>query len=579
MRVATIIGILLMATLGLASAVEAAAAVCAREPLVSVAAPGLPTRHNDPDLARYYPERALRAGAQGRAVIECDVLDERLSGCTAVSAAPPDLDFSGAALRIAQGFRARSLVDPAHVVLTFDFALGPTVCAPAAATPEPPPGAPPAPPFPAPPFPARQAALEAIRTRDYRVFAVSGFFSRTVAQIHCPDPAAYARLQARGGVYYSDVVGAPPAWTPQTLRQPQMEDFNRTLAADPGFQQATGCRAPTPCESRYETAGVDIAPVLDPRCLRNSALLVAIAARGSPEDLRRMLRAGADPNGDANHAGEPLRQATYFGRVEQVRLLLDAGAKTTAHNGRSLVTVALQRQRTGAVLPLIDLLLANGAAPTGACNGEDPLTLAALAGDLPIVERLLSAGAAASLACESASPMRAAVSASHDDVVARLIRAGAPVDGAVPAAPTDCTLGLGMAWDAHDGAVGPFCAAVRADLRTGQAHEEPRRTDERLAARKMAMILYRAGAKSVPAGDLAALWRDPDWRMLSIVIAAARQAGREPETIDHLLASAPADVADPVGLRWLQAIRDCPDRIADPQEDHVRLCRTEPPLP
>ena len=60
------------------------------------------------DIARYYPEHAMRNGISGRAVIGCLVSAEGLlTNCEVISESPPGEDFGAAAVRMAPAFRMK----------------------------------------------------------------------------------------------------------------------------------------------------------------------------------------------------------------------------------------------------------------------------------------------------------------------------------------------------------------------------------------------------------------------------------------------------------------------------------------
>lgn len=63
-----------------------------------------------PEMMRFYPERAQRAGVTGGAVVECRFLDDGgLSGCHALSETPPGFGFGEAAARLIGTIRFRPL--------------------------------------------------------------------------------------------------------------------------------------------------------------------------------------------------------------------------------------------------------------------------------------------------------------------------------------------------------------------------------------------------------------------------------------------------------------------------------------
>lgn len=58
------------------------------------------------EMARYYPDRAVRMEQEGRAVISCEVTSTgAVSACRVVSETPEDMGFGAAALKLAKFFR------------------------------------------------------------------------------------------------------------------------------------------------------------------------------------------------------------------------------------------------------------------------------------------------------------------------------------------------------------------------------------------------------------------------------------------------------------------------------------------
>lgn len=64
------------------------------------------SRPNGADMARFYPDRAVRMEVEGRAVISCEVTDAgAVSACRVTSETPEDMGFGAAALKLARYFR------------------------------------------------------------------------------------------------------------------------------------------------------------------------------------------------------------------------------------------------------------------------------------------------------------------------------------------------------------------------------------------------------------------------------------------------------------------------------------------
>jgi protein TonB len=58
------------------------------------------------EMARFYPDRAMRLEAEGKAVISCEVTDAgAVTACKVVSETPGDMGFGAAALKLARYFR------------------------------------------------------------------------------------------------------------------------------------------------------------------------------------------------------------------------------------------------------------------------------------------------------------------------------------------------------------------------------------------------------------------------------------------------------------------------------------------
>ena len=120
--------------------------------------------------------------------------------------------------------------------------------------------------------------------------------------------------------------------------------------------------------------------------------LLHAAEEGKIEAIRRLLDAGADPNGAIHGDGSPLIAASKEGHIEAVTLLLDRGADpdlVVSGDGSPLIAAADEGH-----IEVVRLLLDRGADPNVGISGDgSPLIAAAGEGYLEIVNLLLEHGA------------------------------------------------------------------------------------------------------------------------------------------------------------------------------------------
>jgi len=124
--------------------------------------------------------------------------------------------------------------------------------------------------------------------------------------------------------------------------------------------------------------------------------LHASAAQDSVDDIRRLARAGADPDARDGNGRTPLHVAAFQGHAAAIGALIAAGANPS----------------------LLDNQL------------YDAVTIAAVRDDVPTLKALLTAGASAKLVTSiyDGTALIAAAHLGHDGVVRELFRAGAPID-------------------------------------------------------------------------------------------------------------------------------------------------------
>jgi ankyrin repeat protein len=144
--------------------------------------------------------------------------------------------------------------------------------------------------------------------------------------------------------------------------------------------------------------------------------LAAAAAAGDVTAVKRLVAAGADPEGhDERQGWTPLMWAAREGRPLTIRTLVDLGANpNTPDSGPNHWTPllhAIHKNQAAAV----DVLLQLGADPDlGAVDGPTPLIAAAGRGYAPVLRALLAAGADPRKQSGAVSPLSAAVGTMPD---------------------------------------------------------------------------------------------------------------------------------------------------------------------
>ena len=123
-------------------------------------------------------------------------------------------------------------------------------------------------------------------------------------------------------------------------------------------------------------------------------------ALGLVDDVRRQLREMPALVGQQAHDGwPPLHLAAFFGQPETVKALLDAGADVRAVSRNSEANLAINAAAAGPSAErrpeIVKLLVARGTPVDGrgSPDAHTPLHEAAFNGDLPLVRLLLDSGA------------------------------------------------------------------------------------------------------------------------------------------------------------------------------------------
>ena len=156
--------------------------------------------------------------------------------------------------------------------------------------------------------------------------------------------------------------------------------------------------------------------------------LIRACYRGDLAEVRRLVAAGADVNGEARDGcRSPLIAAASRNHVAVVAYLLERGAEVDAVSAGW--TALLEAADKGSV-EVLGTLLARGADPSRYAGPGEPTALAAAAaeGRLRCVAALVDAGADVDGFSESRPPLHAATAEGQLPAVVALLDAGADVD-------------------------------------------------------------------------------------------------------------------------------------------------------
>jgi len=195
------------------------------------------------------------------------------------------------------------------------------------------------------------------------------------------------------------------------------------------------------------------------------------AAVGDLARVKELLDGRADLVGDAAYGLQPLHLAAHTGRQEMAELLISRGADVNAldaRNGAPPILYAVLR----APAPMIEMLLAKGADPSGrAEGGVSALHLAAQRGLAEVAELLLARGALAGAANDRGrTPLHEAALGQQARIVRLLLARGADPkaadrDGTTPL--QDLGRRAGLTPDGLE--VARLLVAAGADVTAGQA--------------------------------------------------------------------------------------------------------------
>ena len=182
------------------------------------------------------------------------------------------------------------------------------------------------------------------------------------------------------------------------IRRGDAKSVGDLLAAGPELANARDERGNSPLLIATYTGKQDLVRML----LERGALpsFFEACAIGLVDDVRRHLRASPGVVGQWSHDGWPaLHLAAFFGHPETAKALLDAGADILTVSRNSEANLAINAAAAGPRVerrPEIVRLLIDRGSPVdgrGSPAGHTPLHEAAYNGDLPLVRLLLDRGA------------------------------------------------------------------------------------------------------------------------------------------------------------------------------------------
>jgi uncharacterized protein len=123
--------------------------------------------------------------------------------------------------------------------------------------------------------------------------------------------------------------------------------------------------------------------------------LILATRRNQPDEVQRLLAAGANPNADKvpGYEGRPaLFHAATFGYIDIASKLMERGANANYGADRGTLTPLMLAALNGPA-PMVELLVKYGADVNAQASGSTALTEATRKGDPKVLRVLLDAGA------------------------------------------------------------------------------------------------------------------------------------------------------------------------------------------
>jgi ankyrin repeat protein len=176
------------------------------------------------------------------------------------------------------------------------------------------------------------------------------------------------------------------------IRQGDAAEVQALVAAHPKLADARNQEGATPALWAAYTRHANLAPVV---LAGRAPDFFEACALGQLDRVAALLAQDAQlANAYSSDGFTGLGFAAFFGHVELARLLLQSGSDANCPSRNPLRVAPLHSAVAAGSLPLVELLLSHGAAPSPVeGSGATPLHSAAGHGSKEMVARLLAAGA------------------------------------------------------------------------------------------------------------------------------------------------------------------------------------------
>jgi ankyrin repeat protein len=180
----------------------------------------------------------------------------------------------------------------------------------------------------------------------------------------------------------------------KSIQSDDVQSLKKLLEAQPELAGAKDDNGNSPLlNSAYYGRSVMIRVILDQGVQPN---LFEAAAAGLLDDVERLLEENPKLVTERSHDGwTPLHLAAFFGHLDLVRMLLDAGAPMLAISNNNEANLPINAAAAGRRIAVVRLLVERGCPPDARASDQSytALHLAANSGNEELIEFLLQSGA------------------------------------------------------------------------------------------------------------------------------------------------------------------------------------------